>query len=72
MLPVVRTIESQMSTDVMLNHEYLPIDGLKSFTEGATRLVLGSDGPAVIQNRVSYSKGRQSVQPFLKILCKKY
>ena len=51
-LPVVKTVETQMSSDVMLNHEYLPIDGLKSFTESATRLVLGSDGPAVTQNRV--------------------
>ncbi|XP_019852419.1 PREDICTED: probable aspartate aminotransferase, cytoplasmic [Amphimedon queenslandica] len=50
-LPVVKTVETQMSSDVMLNHEYLPIDGLKSFTESATRLVLGSDGPAVTQNR---------------------
>lgn len=51
-LPVVKTVEAQMSSDAMLNHEYLPIDGLKSFTESATRLVLGSNSPAVIQNRV--------------------
>lgn len=52
-LPVVRTIEAQMGTDSMLNHEYLPLDGLKAFTEAATRLVLGNDSPAITQNRVS-------------------
>ena len=53
-LPVVRTIETQMSSDSMLDHEYLPIDGLKIFTEAATRLVLGSESVAITQNRVSY------------------
>lgn len=52
-LPVVRTIEAQMGTDSMLNHEYLPLDGLKAFTEASSRLVLGSDSPAITQNRVS-------------------
>ena len=51
-LPVVKTVEAQMSTDPMLNHEYLPLDGLKSFTEAAAKLLLGSDSPAFTQNRV--------------------
>lgn len=51
-LPVVKTIEAQMSSDPLLNHEYLPIDGLKSFTEAATRLVLGTESLAITQNRV--------------------
>ena len=42
-----------MGTDSMLNHEYLPLDGLKAFTEASSRLVLGSDSPAITQNRVS-------------------
>ena len=44
-----------MGTDSMLDHEYLPLDGLKSFTEASARLVLGSDSPAITQNRVSFS-----------------
>ena len=51
-LPVVRTVEAQMSTDLMLNHEYLPLDGLKAFTDSATKLLLGGDSPAITQNRV--------------------
>ena len=51
-LPVVRTVEAQMGTDAMLNHEYLPLDGLKAFTEASSRLILGSDSPAITQNRV--------------------
>ena len=53
-LPVVRTIEAQMCSDPMLDHEYLPMDGLKAFTDAASRLVLGSDSQAIIQNRVCY------------------
>ncbi|XP_002732064.2 aspartate aminotransferase, cytoplasmic-like [Saccoglossus kowalevskii] len=50
-LPVVRTVESQMAADSTLDHEYLPIAGLKTFTEAATRLALGDDSPALLQNR---------------------
>jgi aspartate aminotransferase len=42
-----------MSSDAMLDHEYLPIDGLKLFNEKASRLVLGDDSEAITQNRVS-------------------
>ena len=49
---MVKTVEAQMCADPMLNHEYLPLDGLKSFTEAAAKLLLGSDSPAFTQNRV--------------------
>lgn len=52
MLPVVRTIEAQMSSDPTLNHEYLPLDGLKAFTEACTRFLLGESSLAITQNRV--------------------
>ena len=52
-LPVVRTIEAQMASDPMLDHEYLPICGLKAFRDAATRLLLGADSPAIAKNRVS-------------------
>ena len=51
-LPVVRTIEAQMSADPTLNHEYLPLDGMKAFTEASSRLLLGDSSPAITQNRV--------------------
>lgn len=51
-LPVVRTIEAQMSVDPVLNHEYLQIDGLKAFTEAASRLLLSDSSLAITQNRV--------------------
>ncbi|XP_019860150.1 PREDICTED: aspartate aminotransferase, cytoplasmic-like [Amphimedon queenslandica] len=72
-LPVVKTVETQMSSDVMLNHEYLPIDGLESFTESATRLVLGSDGPAVTQNRycsIQCLSGTGSIRAALELIRK--
>ncbi len=51
-LPVVRTIEAQMSVDPVLNHEYLAIDGLRAFTDAASKLLLGESSLAVTQNRV--------------------
>jgi aspartate aminotransferase len=39
-----------------LDHEYLAIDGLKSFTEASARLMLGADSPAIAQGRVSFYK----------------
>ena len=53
MLPVVRTIEAQMSADPTLNHEYLPLDGLRAFTDAAAKMLLGDSCSAITQNRVS-------------------
>jgi len=55
-LPVVAKVEKQLADQIVdktLNHEYLSIDGLKSFTEAACKLVLGNDSPAIAENRVS-------------------
>lgn len=52
-LPVVRTVEAQMATDVTLNHEYLPVAGMPDFRLAALRLLLGEDSPAIVENRVS-------------------
>lgn len=35
-----------------LDHEYLPIGGLASFTSAAQRLILGADSPVIKENRV--------------------
>lgn len=56
MLPVVRTIEAQMSADPTLNHEYLPLNGLKAFTERATKMLLGESSSAITKNCVSCSQ----------------
>lgn len=49
-LPVVRTVEHQISNDMTLNHEYLPVLGLPEFTSAAVKLILGSESPAVVNN----------------------
>ena len=41
-----------MASDKTLNHEYLPIQGLKDFYEAATKLALGSESTAIVENRV--------------------
>ena len=53
-LPVVRTVEAQMSADLTLNHEYLPLTGLRAFCDASAKLLLGDSSPAITQNRVSW------------------
>ena len=57
MLPVVRTVEAQMSADPTLNKEYLPLPGMPALIEGLTRLLLGESSLAITQNRVGFMIG---------------
>lgn len=50
-LPVVRKLEAQLAADETLNHEYLPVLGLDAFSKAAVHMLLGTDCPAVIDNR---------------------
>ncbi|KAJ1983554.1 Aspartate aminotransferase, cytoplasmic [Dimargaris verticillata] len=50
-LPVVRKAET-IVFEAQPEHEYLPIGGNKSFTEAASKLLLGSDSRALQDNRV--------------------
>ncbi|XP_062506739.1 aspartate aminotransferase, cytoplasmic-like [Corticium candelabrum] len=50
-LPVVRQVEASLAGDLTLNHEYLPIDGLRSFTDAALRLLLGSNSTSIVEGR---------------------
>ena len=55
-LSVVSRVEKQLAEEIAaktLNHEYLSIDGLGSFTQAACKLCLGGDSPAIAENRVS-------------------
>ncbi|KAK7109200.1 hypothetical protein V1264_013285 [Littorina saxatilis] len=51
-LPMVKTVENQISADMTLNHEYLPVAGLPAFRTAASALILGKDNPAILENRV--------------------
>jgi aspartate aminotransferase len=42
-LPVVKKAEKAIVDDVSLNHEYLPVLGLDSYSTAATKLLLGED-----------------------------
>jgi len=50
-LPVVSEAEKQMADDKTLNHEYLPVAGMPDFRVAATKLLLGSNHPAITGNR---------------------
>lgn len=51
-LPVVKKADALLRDDPDLNHEYLPIAGLQTFTSAAARLILGADSPALAEKRV--------------------
>ena len=55
-LPVVRTVESQMASDQTLNHEYLPVAGNPDFRTASVRLLLGEQSPAILTSRVGTQK----------------
>ena len=44
--------EERIHNDPSLNHEYLPIAGLASFTTAAQKLIIGADSPAIKESRV--------------------
>ena len=53
-LPVVKKAEIILAGEVeeeKINHEYLPVLGLESFTSAATKILLGEDSPAVMEGR---------------------
>ncbi|KAJ1506664.1 Aspartate aminotransferase, cytoplasmic [Coelomomyces lativittatus] len=48
LLPVVQKVEKELAYDMSLDHEYLPINGLKSMCESAAQLILGKDHTAIL------------------------
>ncbi|KAF2361928.1 Aminotransferase class I/classII [Trinorchestia longiramus] len=52
-LPVVRETEVALAADTTLNHEYLPILGLESFSTAATRMVLGENSVVIKEGKVT-------------------
>ncbi|KAJ3118123.1 Aspartate aminotransferase, cytoplasmic [Physocladia obscura] len=50
-LPVVRQVEQSLLNDKSLNHEYLAIDGLRTFTDASAKMILGSESIAVKEKR---------------------
>lgn len=52
-LPVVKKAEERVNTDPALNHEYLPIAGLGTFTSASAKLMFGAESPVIKENRVA-------------------
>ncbi|KAI8145559.1 aspartate aminotransferase [Fennellomyces sp. T-0311] len=52
-LPVVKKADAILFNDPSLDHEYLPIAGVPSYTQAAARLILGQDSPAIRESRVA-------------------
>ncbi|KAI8924070.1 pyridoxal phosphate-dependent transferase [Entophlyctis helioformis] len=50
-LPVVKKAERKIVDDQSLDHEYLAIDGIKSFTDASARLILGANSPVIKEKR---------------------
>ena len=55
-LPVVKKAETILAGQIEaeeVNHEYLPVLGLEAFTSAATKMLLGSDSPALAESRAA-------------------
>lgn len=52
-LPVVKKAEVVVNSDPALNHEYLPIAGLATFTSASAKLMFGAESPVIKENRVA-------------------
>ncbi|KAI9312678.1 aspartate aminotransferase [Dichotomocladium elegans] len=52
-LPVVKKADTILYQDPTLDHEYLPIAGVPSYTQAAARLILGKDSSAFKAGRVA-------------------
>ncbi|KAI9490916.1 aspartate aminotransferase [Zychaea mexicana] len=52
-LPVVKKADTVLFNDASLDHEYLPIAGTPSYTQAASRLILGQNSPAIRESRVA-------------------
>jgi aspartate aminotransferase, cytoplasmic len=48
---VVKKTEQAIVSDESLNHEYLAVLGLDSYSSAATALLLGDDSPAILEKR---------------------
>lgn len=53
-LPSVRSVEKQIAEDVNLDHEYLPISGLRDYRDSGLKLLLGDNSSAIVANKVRY------------------
>ncbi|QPG77216.1 hypothetical protein FOA43_004623 [Brettanomyces nanus] len=51
-LPSVKLAEDLLHHSADYNHEYLPISGLKKFTEEAAKVILGEESSAIKEDRV--------------------
>ncbi|GME83829.1 unnamed protein product [Ambrosiozyma monospora] len=51
-LPSVRLAENLLQNSKDYNHEYLPISGLKQFTQAAAKVILGDDSKAIKEDRL--------------------
>lgn len=51
-MPVVASTEATIASDKTLNHEYLSMDGMKELYTLASKLILGAESPAIVENRV--------------------
>jgi aspartate aminotransferase len=52
-LPAVKKAERMIVDNAAMDHEYLSIEGLQSFTDASARFILGKDSPVVQDKRVS-------------------
>lgn len=72
-LPIVRKTEQAMAGDETLNHEYLPVLGLESFSSAATKMLLGDNAKSIAEGRafgIQTLSGTGSLRVGAEFLCR--
>ncbi|KMZ75063.1 Aspartate transaminase [Zostera marina] len=74
-LNVVRRAEQLLVNDLYRKKEYLPITGLSDFNKLSAKLILGSESPAILENRLATAQclsGTGSLRVGAEFLTKHY
>ncbi|XP_032693886.1 putative aspartate aminotransferase, cytoplasmic 2 isoform X4 [Lontra canadensis] len=61
---VVPKMRLQIAQDPSLNYEYLPVNGMKSFTEAALKLLFGKHNQVIVENRYQLEGGCVPTEPY--------
>ncbi|XP_032185034.1 putative aspartate aminotransferase, cytoplasmic 2 isoform X5 [Mustela erminea] len=61
---VVPKMRLQIAQDPSLNYEYLPVNGMRSFTEAALKLLFGKHNQVIVENRYQLEGGCVPTEPY--------
>ena len=51
--PIIKKVEHEIVSDILLNKEYAPVEGLSEFYNGARQVLFGWDHPEVNSGKIA-------------------